>query len=93
MVAPDLLRIRRWRRDRIEAGGEEEMCKLINEEPGQPACKALAASLYAFKAVVKDPVLRMVFAQDLAAALNRRKLLPTDNYVGFLEKAYEYFEI
>jgi len=40
--------------------------------------KAVDAALYAFAVTVKNPTLRRVFVQDLAAALGRRKIMPND---------------
>ena len=52
----------------------------------------LASALYSAKSTLPAGSPRRVFIQDLAAALNRRKLLPSEHYDRFCELGYKYME-
>lgn len=52
-----------------------------------PACQVLDATLFSVKSTCKDPTHRSVFIQELAASLNRRRLLKNDDVERFWEAA------
>ena len=72
-----------------------DVCKLVVADPdpfsvaGQQrvlyssSCQILDATLYAAKTTLKDETEKRVFVQDLAASLNRRRLLKNDDVESF----------
>jgi len=80
----------------------EEMCWLIHDwekdkplPPENPKCKVLASALFSAKTTLKPCGIssQRVFIQDLAASLNRRRLLSSDEVDTFEKLGYEYMEI
>jgi len=81
----------------------EEMCWLLEDPhqipyavtPSSLECQVLASSLFAAKTTTKPwgVVPQRVFIQDLAASLNRRRLLPNEKVSKFEELGYEYMTI
>lgn len=66
----------------------DRLCELIGEKAGQAGCEVLKASIYSATYTLR-PLEKRVFAQDLAASLNRRGLLPKERYKDFVELATE----
>jgi hypothetical protein len=77
----------------------EEMCWLIHDwekdkppPPDSPKCQVLMASLYAAKTSLPKGSPRRVFVEDLAASLNRRRILKSEQYDEFQKLGFEYME-
>jgi len=77
----------------------EEMCWLIHDwEKDAPlplesrVCKTLASALYSAKSTLERGSPRRVFIQELAASLNRKRILPSERYDKFNELGFEYME-
>jgi len=77
-----------------------EMCFILygwEKEETKPSdilnakyCKVLASALFAGKSTLPKGSPRRVFIQDLAASLNRKRILPSEKYEKFSQLGYEY---
>jgi hypothetical protein len=75
-----------------------EMCKTVllhgkPVDPNSPECAMLQSALYAAKVTLPKGSPRRVFIQDFAASLNRKHILPNENYDKFQRLGYEYMEV
>jgi len=61
--------------------------------PHNVKCKMLSSALFAGKSNLPRGSPRRVFVQDLAASLNRKRILLSENYEDFLRLAYKYMEM
>lgn len=57
-----------------------------------PVCQVIDASLYAGKVSLSKGSPRQAFVQDLAASLNRRRLLKNEDVESFTDLAIEIVE-
>ena len=78
----------------------EELCWVIHDwekdtplPPESHVCKTLSSALFSAKSTLPKGSSRRVFIQDLAASLNRKRLLATEKYDEFTELGYEYMGI
>jgi len=61
----------------------DELCELINAKPYSRDCLVLKSAMYSAGSTLR-PTDRRVFAQDLAASLNRRGILSKERYDRFV---------
>jgi hypothetical protein len=78
----------------------EEICWVIHnwEEdrklpPESRICKILSSALFSAKTTLPKGTPRRVFIQDLAASLNRKRILPNEKVEPFTQLGYEYMQI
>jgi len=78
----------------------EELCWLIHNwekdtplPPKSRVCKTLTSALFSAKSTLPPGTLRRVFIQDLAASLNRKRILPNEKYDKFVQTGYEYMAV
>ena len=62
----------------------DELCELINAEPHSRDCLVLKSAMYSAGSTLRS-VDRRVFAQDLAASLNRKGILSKERYDRFVD--------
>jgi len=70
----------------------KEMCGLIGQDVDESGCRVLQSAMFSAKTTITNPNERVVFVQDLAASLNRKKMLPHDKYNRFIELGKAYLE-
>ena len=85
------------KRYKKETESSSKMCEILPwGPPGKPlihpGCSILTAALVTAKTTLPKGSPRRVFIQDLAAALDRRKLISKEKYDEFVEAGYNYME-
>lgn len=69
-----------------------ELPEKMEEQLPHPGCKILTAAMFSAKGTIPKGSPRRVFVQDLAASLERKKLLIGKRAREFTDVGYEYME-
>jgi len=69
-----------------------EMCSLVEETERAKACQVIDSFMWAGRTSLPAGSIRRAFVQDVAATLNRHKVLPNDKVGKFQDLGYEYMQ-